>query len=314
MASPIGASLGLDLGGTKIEIIALDETSQELYRKRVPTPRENYDATLNAIEGLVAEAERALGATSLPFGIGIPGALSLETGLVKNANSTWLIGHPLKEDLQQTLKRPIALANDADCFALSEASDGNAAGFKNVFGVIIGTGVGGGLVINGSAVSGPNAITGEWGHTPLPQRPNLQTISDPDTQCYCGRQNCIETYLSGPGFAALHANTRLEEESRSTKTASDIFGEMRTGDIDATESYAAYLDRLARGLSNIINIIDPDCIVFGGGLSNVSELYRDLPDAISPYVFSDSVRTRFVQAKHGDSSGVRGAAWLARAI
>jgi predicted NBD/HSP70 family sugar kinase len=267
------ARIGIDLGGTKIEALALDPTGNETFRKRIPAPRGDYAATLAAIATLVREAGDGT------VGIGIPGALSRVTGLVKNANSTWLIGKPLKQDLETAIGREVRLANDANCFALSEAVDGAAQGAEVVFGVILGTGVGGGIVVRGEVLTGPNAIAGEWGHNPLP----LPTAADlPLRPCYCGRSGCIETYLSGPG---------LERDG----------GESALG---------RYAERLARALAGVINILDPDAIVLGGGVSNVARLYDNVPRLWLPYVFSDRVATRLLPPKHGDSSGVRGAAWL----
>jgi predicted NBD/HSP70 family sugar kinase len=267
------ARIGIDLGGTKIEALALDPSGNETFRKRIPTPRADYAATLAAVAALVRDAGDGT------VGIGIPGALSRVTGLVKNANSTWLIGKPLKQDLETAIGREVRLANDANCFALSEAVDGAAQGAEVVFGVILGTGVGGGIVVRGEVLTGPNAIAGEWGHNPLP----LPTAADlPLRPCYCGRSGCIETYLSGPG---------LERDG----------GESALG---------RYAERLARALAGVINILDPDVIVLGGGVSNVARLYDNVPRLWLPYVFSDRVATRLLPPKHGDSSGVRGAAWL----
>ena len=265
--------IGIDLGGTKTEALALDTTGREAFRRRVPTPRGDYEATLKTIAALVEEA----GAGTV--GVGIPGAVSHATGLVKNANSIWLIGKPLKEDLERVLGRPVRLANDANCFALSEAVDGAGAGAEVVFGVILGTGVGGGIVVRGRLVEGANAIAGEWGHNPLPS-PRAEDM--PLRACYCGREGCIETYLCGPA---------LERDG----------GEA---------ALALYCERLARALAGVINILDPDVIVLGGGVSNIARLYDEVPRLWGQHVFSDRVATRLVPPKHGDSSGVRGAAWL----
>jgi fructokinase len=273
--------LGIDLGGTKIEAIAL-EGGREVFRKRIATPRGDYAATLTAIRILVEGMEGSIG-------IGIPGALSRATGLVKNANSTWLIGKPLKEDLEKALGREVRIANDANCFALSEAVDGAGRGAGVVFGVILGTGVGGGLVVNGQVLTGPNAIAGEWGHNPLP----LPTETDlPLPGCYCGRRGCIETYLSGPALA----------RDAKAATAEEAVGEER--------AMARYEERLARALAGVVNVLDPDVIVLGGGMSNVARLYDSVPRLWKRYVFSDRVDTKLVPPLHGDSSGVRGAAWL----
>jgi fructokinase len=280
--------IGIDLGGTKIEALALDG-SREVARRRVPTPRGDYEATIATVSTLVRE----LGAGTV--GVGIPGALSRVSGLVKNANSTWLIGRPLKQDLEQAIGREVRLENDANCFALSEATDGAGAGAEVVFGVILGTGVGGGIVVRGKVLTGPNAIAGEWGHNPLPA-PAPEDLPLP--ACYCGRSGCIETYLSGPGLAADHF--RFTGEGLS---AEEIVA--RRG-----EALGRYEERLARSLASVINVLDPDVIVLGGGMSNVERLYTAVPRLWSKHVFSDHVATRLARNAHGDSSGVRGAAWL----
>ena len=281
--------IGVDLGGTKIEAIALDPQGREVFRKRIPSPQGSYDATLNAVVSLIQE----IGNGSV--GIGIPGALSLATGLVKGANSTWLIGKPLQRDLEKRLGREVRLENDANCFALSEAVDGAGRGAKVVFGVILGTGVGGGIVIDGRVLGGANAIAGEWGHNPLP----AATEEDlPHPACYCGRKGCIETYLSGPGLSRDH-----ERRTGQRLTAEAI---VALGD----ESLARYEERLARALGSVINVLDPDVIVLGGGMSNAARLYTEVPRLWGRYVFSDQVATRLERNVHGDSSGVRGAAWL----
>jgi len=267
--------IGVDLGGSKIEAIALDSNGKSLVRKRIATPKGDYEGTVRAVAALVLETEKKLGKKGR-VGVGIPGALSRVTGLVKNANSTWLIGRDLKTDFEQALDREVRLANDANCFALSEAVDGAAAGAEVVFGVILGTGVGGGVVVRGEVLTGPNGIAGEWGHNPLPL-PQEEDLPLPE--CYCGRKGCIETYLCGP---ALEKNPDMER----------------------------YEERLARALAGVINVLDPDVIVLGGGISNVRRLYANVPRLWEPYVFSDQVATRLVQNRHGDSSGVRGAAWL----
>lgn len=293
--------LGVDLGGTKIEIVALNEAGDELLRQRIPTPQGDYSATLQAIATLVRDTESHLG-TRGSLGIGIPGAESLATGLIKNANSTCLIGRPLRADLTALLQREVRLANDANCFALSEAVDGSAAGADVVFGVILGTGVGGGLVVHGNVLQGANAIAGEWGHNPLP----AATADDlPAPACYCGRQGCIESYLSGPALShdhLLHTGQSLPAES--------IAQAALHGDEACEVTLQRYEGRLARALAGVINILDPDVIVFGGGLSRLQRLYERLPALCAGHVFSDTVTTRFLQPRHGDSSGVRGAACL----
>jgi fructokinase len=293
--------IGVDLGGTKIEAIAIDSAGRELARRRVPSPARDYDAIVAAIAGLVAELEGALGA-SASVGVGIPGVISPATGLVKNANTTVLIGRPFDRDLSVRLGREVRLANDANCFALSEAADGAAAGAAAVFGVILGTGVGGGLVIDGSIVGGANAIAGEWGHNPLPWPADDER---PGARCYCGKQGCIETFLSGPSLArdfAQAAGRALDVPGIAAAAAA--------GDEAAGAALERYTDRLARALATVINIVDPDIIVLGGGLSNLTRLYDAVPRRWAAYAFSDAVTTRLVRARHGDSSGVRGAAWL----
>ena len=281
--------IGVDLGGTKIEALALDAAGREVFRKRVLTPRGDYPATLDAVVALVKE----IGTGTV--GIGIPGALSRVTGLVKNANSTWLIGRPLKHDLERALGREVRMENDANCFALSEASDGAGAGARVVFGVILGTGVGAGIVVDGRLLIGRNAIAGEWGHNPLP----LPTAIDlPLPACYCGRSGCIETYLSGPGLEREHELLTKQQRSAREIAASD------------GEAMDRYIQRLARALASVINVLDPDVIVLGGGMSNIDRLYTEVPRWWGRHVFSDQVATRLVRNVHGDSSGVRGAAWL----
>ena len=289
MAQSDRRRIGVDLGGTKIEAIALEADGGEIFRKRVLTPRGDYDATVAAVAALVHDA----GAGTV--GVGIPGALSRVTGLVKNANSTWLIGRPLKDDLARALGRPVRIENDANCFALSEAIDGAGRDARAVFGVILGTGVGGGIVIDGRVLVGANAIAGEWGHNPLP----LPAPTDlPLAACYCGRAGCIETYLSGPALEREHVALTGESRSAEEIAASDGV------------ALARYVERLARALASVINVLDPDVIVLGGGLSNIARLYTDVPRLWSRYVFSDHVATRLARHVHGDSSGVRGAAWL----
>ncbi|HJO38315.1 MAG: ROK family protein [Vicinamibacterales bacterium] len=293
--------IGVDLGGTKIEAIALGADGATLARQRVPTPRDDYDATLQAIVDLIASIEREAG-TRGTVGLGIPGAISPATGVVKNANSTWINGRTLAEDLAVRLDRPLRFDNDANCFALSEATDGGGAGAKVVFGVIIGTGTGGGLVIDGRPLVGANAIGGEWGHNPLPW-PTLDELPGPP--CYCGRTGCLETFLSGPGLSRDYAVAGGTERS-----ASEIARMAADGDPAARAAVERHADRLARGLATVINLVDPDVVVLGGGLSNLDGLYTQVPELWTPYVFSDRVDTRLVRPVHGDSSGVRGAAWL----
>jgi predicted NBD/HSP70 family sugar kinase len=293
--------LGVDLGGTKIEIVALDEGGAERHRRRVATPVGDYAATIESVAGLVEEAESALGEGG-SVGVAMPGALSLRTGRVKNANSTWLNDRPFKEDLERRLAREIRVANDANCFALSEAVDGAARGASIVFGVILGTGVGGGLVVNGSALTGANAIAGEWGHNPLPLP---QPEDEPLPSCYCGRSGCVETYLSGPGMAQDHARANGEKVA-----AEDIARRAAQDDPACTATLERYERRLARALAGVINIVDPEVIVLGGGLSSMTRLYGNVPRLWGAHVFSDSVHTRLVPPAHGDASGVRGAAWL----
>ncbi|KZD09669.1 ROK family protein [Oceanibaculum pacificum] len=294
--------LGIDLGGTKIEIIALNErTGEALLRERVPTPQGDYDGTLRAIAGLVRMAEQRTGRRGT-VGIGIPGTISPATGLIKNANSVCLIGHALDKDLEAILDRPVRLANDANCFALSEATDGAAAGAGVVFGAILGTGCGGGIVVDGRPLVGPNSIAGEWGHTPLPWP---QDAERPGPRCYCGLDGCLETFLSGGGLA-LDYNAATGQ----SLTSPDICAAAAQGEEAAELALQRYEDRLARALASMMNILDPDVIVLGGGLSTLERLYVNVPKLWGRYVFSDTVVTPLVPPMHGDSSGVRGAAWL----
>ena len=293
--------IGIDLGGTKIEIVALDDDGRELLRRRVPTPASDYEATLRAVADLIEGAERELGQRG-SVGIGTPGSISHATGLLKNANSTCLNGKPVKQDIEKVLGREVRIANDANCFALSEAVDGAARDAQVVFGVILGTGVGGGIVVSRRVLVGANAIAGEWGHNPLP----LPGKADlPLPECYCGRQGCIETYISGPGMAALHARA-----TGGTLTPPQIVAAAEAGDEGAERTMQRYEDRLARSLANVINILDPDVIVLGGGMSNIERLYASVPRLSQRHVFSDRVDTKLVRHHHGDSGGVRGAAWL----
>lgn len=293
--------IGIDLGGTKIEAIVLDDAGQERFRERVATPQGDYAGILDALRGLVGRAEQAVG-EARTVGIGTPGAISPATGLMKNSNSVVLNGKPLKVDLERVLGREIRIMNDANCFALSEAVDGAAAGAEVVFGVIVGTGCGAGVVVQGHALSGPNAIAGEWGHNPLPW-PNDD--ERPGPACYCGKHGCIETWLSGTGFA----NT-FGRETGQALNAPEIVARAEAGDATCEAALQRYEDRMARGLAHVINILDPDVIVLGGGMSNVRRLYANVPALWGKYVFSDRVDTRLVAPKYGDSSGVRGAAWL----
>lgn len=294
--------LGVDLGGTKIEIVALEEDGTALLRERVATPQGDYPATIEAIAALVESAEARLGRTGLPLGIGTPGAISRATGLLKNSNSVCLNGQPLLLDLERRLGRSLRISNDANCFALSEAVDGAAAGVEVVFGVIIGTGTGAGIVVNRQVLTGRNAIAGEWGHNPLPW-PRSDEIPGPD--CYCGRQGCIETYLSGTGMAR-----DFRQHTGETVSAESIVARAEHGDPASRAALERYYDRAARALAHVINILDPDVIVLGGGMGRIPTLYREIPRRWGEYVFSDRVDTRLVAPQHGDSSGVRGAAWL----
>jgi fructokinase len=298
-----GFRIGVDLGGTKIEAAAVDRFGAVHARRRVATPSGDYAGTIAAVAGLVRGIEAGLRGTA-SVGVGMPGTLVARTGLVKNANSTWLNGRPLGRDLETALGRPVRLANDANCFALSEASDGAAADCKAVFGVILGTGVGGGIVIDGRIVTGVNAIAGEWGHNPLPW-PRPDELPGPD--CYCGRRGCIETFLSGPGLAADH-----RRHGGGDLDGAQIAAAAATGDPACRRSLDAYAGRLARALATVVNILDPDAIVLGGGLSAIGGLYGAVPRLWDEFVFSDEVATRLLPPRHGDSSGVRGAAWLWR--
>jgi predicted NBD/HSP70 family sugar kinase len=322
--------LGIDFGGTKTEIIGLNGINgKELFRKRVATPRDDYEQTLQSFKTLVNEAESNLGMTGT-VGIGIPGSISRDTGLVKNANSTWVIGKPLQKDLEKLLEREVRIQNDANCFTVSEAVDGAGQKTEVVFGVIIGTGCGGGITIDGKIVEGLNGITGEWGHNRLPmpriylpnspefdfddqfKTSNYPYITDdkswsefPGPACYCGERGCQETWISGTGFKRDYKLVNGEEIS-----THDIITNARKGEPNASAALERYIDRLARSLSSVINVLDPDVIVLGGGMSNVPALYTEVPKVWGKYVFSDTVRTKLLSPIHGDSSGVRGAAWL----
>jgi fructokinase len=292
--------IGVDLGGTKIEAIALTDDGREASRHRVATPR-TYEDTLDAVADLVARTEKDGNGTG-PVGIGIPGVVSPATGLVKNANSTWLIGKPLDHDLADRLDRPVRLMNDANCFALSEASDGAAAGADVVFGVIIGTGVGGGITVHGRPLQGRQLIAGEWGHNPLPWP---RDVERPGPECYCGKRGCVETFVSGPGMERDH-----EAVTGARATTREILAADERGDSDARATVGRYVERLGRALAVVVNILDPDVVVLGGGMSNLPGLAAAASEALRPWVFSDTVTTLVVKNRHGDSSGVRGAAWL----
>jgi len=293
--------IGIDLGGTKIEGIALSETGDELFRYRVDTPQGDYQGILNVIKSLIIRLEEEL-RVGASIGICTPGALSPATGLMRNSNSVCMNGKPVLTDLQVLLQRDIRIANDANCFALSEATDGVAKDDTVVFGVIIGTGTGAGIVINKQVLPGANSIAGEWGHNPLPWPMDMEL---PGPDCYCGKQGCIETWLSGPGIMRdheLHNNVFIDAQTLDQKA--------RFGDEDASETLQRYEDRMARSLAHVINILDPDAIVLGGGMGNIKRLYENVPKLWGAYVFSDVVNTKLLAPKHGDSSGVRGAAWL----
>ena len=292
--------IGIDLGGTKIEVIALDQSGVELFRRRVETPRD-YAGSLQAIETLIEMADEHTGERGR-IGIGIPGTISPVTGLVKNANSTWLIGHPLDKDLEDLLGRPIRLMNDANCFALSEAIDGAGKDAKIVFGVILGTGVGGGIVVGKQVLDGAQKICGEWGHNALPR---LTDRERPGPMCYCGRYACIETFLSGPGMRRDH-----ETATGVALSTHEIVARANNGDKPALATLDRYVERLGRALATVINVLDPNVVVLGGGMSQLPDLAARAQRAIVPHVFTDEVTTRILQNQHGDSSGVRGAAWL----
>lgn len=293
--------IGVDLGGTKIEALAIDKAGRELVRHRIDTPRENYEATVAAIAELVRRIERETGRTGT-VGAGIPGCISRLTGLVKNANSTWLNGRPLDRDLCNALEREVRVANDANCLAISEATDGAAAGKRVVFGVILGTGCGGGIAINAHIHDGANGIAGEWGHNPLPW---ARAEELPGPECYCGKRGCLEKWISGTGVAKDYQQATGREH-----TTREIMAAYDAGDPDASAAVDRFEDRLARGLAHVINMMDPDVLVFGGGLSRAEHLYRSIPERLPQYVFGGEVATPILQAKFGDSSGVRGAAWL----
>jgi len=296
-----GMRIGIDLGGTKIEALAIDDQGVELARHRIDTPRDDYDATIVAMVGLVRRLEKQTGRTGT-VGAGIPGSISRITGLVKNSNSTWLNGRPLDRDLAAALGREVRLANDANCFAVSEATDGAAAGKHVVFGVILGTGCGGGVAIGARVHAGPNGVAGEWGHNPLPwQRPEEY----PGPACYCGKQGCMEMWVSGTGIALDYRTA-----TGRARTTQEIVSEFEAGELEATAAIHRFEDRLARGLAQVINILDPDVIVIGGGVSKLEDIYREIPKKLPAYVFGGEASTPVLPAVFGDSSGVRGAAWL----
>jgi len=294
--------IGIDLGGTKIEIIVLDADGTEILRRRVPTPQDGYDAIVSTLLALVKRTEQELG-TNTTVGIATPGSVSPQTGRIKNSNTTALIGQPLREDLELAMGRPIRMANDANCMALSEAVDGAGAGYDVVFGAILGTGTGGGLAVAGQTILGRNAIAGEWGHNPMPWPTEEEW---PGPKCYCGRTGCIETFLSGPGMVRDHRLHGGGEED----TALAIAQAAGEGDALAQATLDRYSQRLARGLASVINLVDPDVIVLGGGLSNIAWIYESVPRQWGRWIFSDHVVTELRPTSHGDSSGVRGAAWL----
>lgn len=293
--------IGVDFGGSKIEAAALDGDGGFVARTRAPNPGD-YAAAIDTVRRLVLEVESAAGAADSPVGIGMPGSLSPRTGLLRNANSVWLNGRPFDKDVERALGRPVRLQNDANCFVLSEAVDGAAKDAGVVFGVILGTGCGGGVAVNGGILEGRNRIGGEWGHTPLPWPSDLERGAN---QCWCGRMDCLETWLSGSAFCANHA-----DRTGRRLTGDEIMAAVREGEAEAVEAFERYLDRLGRALAVICDILDPDVIVCGGGMSNTEELYARVPDVIRRHVFSDSFTTPILKARHGDSSGVRGAAWL----
>ncbi|SFR43582.1 N-acetylglucosamine kinase [Marinobacter daqiaonensis] len=294
--------IGIDLGGTKTEVVLLDRDSREHFRERRPTPAGNYPGTLATIHALVEEAEASAGRRGLPVGVGIPGSVSRLTGGVKNGNSIWLNGQPMAEDLERLLGRPVVLTNDANCLALSEATDGAGQGYPVVFAAILGTGCGAGMSIDGRLLTGPNGVAGEWGHNPLPWTPDGELLGRP---CFCGRHGCNETFLSGTGLARTHQ--RLWGAAMDARQVVELSA---AGDGPARQTMSQYLEHLARGLAGVINVLDPDVIVLGGGMSNVPGIYSELPERLPRYVFGGECDTPVLSARHGDSSGVRGAAWL----
>lgn len=290
--------IGIDLGGTKTEVIALDDNSNEFFRKRVPTPNDCYQAIIDTICNLVNAAETTLGQKGL-VGIGTPGTISSTTGRMKNSNTQVLLNQALKQDLERALRRPIKLANDANCFILSEATDGAARNASVAFGVIIGTGTGGGISVNKTLVEGQNSIAGEWGHNPLPWP---QAQDKPAQRCYCGKHGCIETYLSGPGF--------MKQNGFAENDVQKIVEQYNAGQPTAIRAFERYFDQMARAFASIINVLDPNVIVLGGGMSNIDFLYNNVSERLEQYVFSDKITTQLLRPQHGNSSGVRGAAWL----
>lgn len=294
--------IGIDLGGTKSEVILLNGQSKECFRTRISTVRDDYAATIDAIAHLVGLAEQAAGVAQLPVGVGIPGTISRKTGLVKNANSTWINGKPLQNDLSNRLQREVKITNDANCLAVSEATDGAGRGYNLVFAAILGTGCGAGLAYGGQAIVGPNGVAGEWGHNVLPWSDPKAVQARP---CYCGKYGCTETFLSGPGLSHTYQNLTNEKLN-----AEAIAQRFLAGEPAARDAITFYTDGLARGLAGVINILDPDVIVLGGGVSSIEHLYAALPELLPNYVFGGECDTPVVKAVHGDSSGVRGAAWL----
>jgi fructokinase len=303
MGNDRGSRIGIDLGGTKIEIVALGDGGAVLLRERTPTPKTGYDDTIRAMRDLVIAARARL-SSNVSVGVAIPGTISALTGFVKNANSTNLIGHPLDKDLATAIGQPVRVANDANCFALSEATDGAAAGADIVFGIIAGTGVGGGVCVGGRVLTGAHAIAGEWGHNPLPS-PRPDELPGP--VCYCGKIGCIESWCCGPALMA-----QFERRTGRKLSGTEIAEAATAGDTDAGATMELYYDRFARAIAGLVNVLDPDAIVFGGGLSKIDGLYGELPAHIERYAFTPESHTRIVRNMHGDSSGVRGAAWLWR--
>ena len=296
--------IGIDLGGTKIEVICLKPNGEEVLRKRIPSPQGDYSKTIRAVSQIILDIKKLVN-NPISVGIGIPGSISTLSGLVKNSNSTWLIGKPFEDDLTNIIGQPIKLANDANCFILSECIDGAAKDAIVAFGVILGTGVGGGIAVNKVIMSGSNSITGEWGHNPLPwQSADEVKMAD---KCYCGKIGCIETFLNGSGLTKLHSNVSFKSIALSAKEINLL---LERNDGQARKTLGIYASRLARSLSSVINLLDPDIIVLGGGLSNINQLYELVPNSWHNWVFSDQIKTKLVKNQHGDSSGVRGAAWL----
>jgi len=298
--------VGIDLGGTKTEVILMDRQSNEHFRTRVATPAGDYRATLETIQSLVLKAESVAGVRGLPVGVGIPGSISGVTGTVKNGNSVWLNGRPMQEDLCAMLQRPVTLTNDANCLALSETTDGAGKHHNVIFAAILGTGCGAGVSVNGRILTGPNGVAGEWGHNPLAWTPQFELEQRP---CFCGRHGCNETFLSGTGLSLTHQF--LHDQ---TLPAENVTENARSGDKAANETLNRYLDHLARGLAAVINVLDPDIIVLGGGMSNAEQIHQELPKRLPSYVFGGECNTPVVRAVHGDSSGVRGAAWLGKLV